>query len=291
VLPDVPKGGSFALPDWIAAEAFKVTPTGQIATSYPHAETVHSLNLKRAKRMERSLPPNPTLEELQKEVRAVTKSVALRKESEGDAQGYTPESQFLWAESKNAGKKPAILLLSKDASAPVGSKLRLELQAEMQRLADQGNVVLSMTPRPSPPGMEETKSPILGPFYMAELRTELVGKTLLGLRVDDTIRAMDALARRRDVDTKQITARAAGHMGLVLLHAAILDPRLSHISVDHALVSYRSLVEAPMPIGAPEDILPGVLQHYDLPDLVKALGTRLTWTNPRKGSEDLSAKP
>ena len=33
------------------------------------------------------------------------------------------------------------------------------------------------TPRPSPPGGEETKSPILGPFYMTELRAELVGKT------------------------------------------------------------------------------------------------------------------
>jgi hypothetical protein len=68
-----------------------------------------------------------------------------------------------------------------------------------------------------------------------------------------------------------ITAMASGHMGLVLLHAAVLDPRLSHITIDHVLTSYRSLLDAPFPIGAPEDIIPGVLLRYDIPDLTKAL--------------------
>jgi hypothetical protein len=36
-----------------------------------------------------------------------------------------------------------------------------------------------------------------------------------------------------------------------------------------------------MPIDAPEDILPGVLLHSDIPDLIKALGPRLTLTNPQ----------
>jgi hypothetical protein len=39
-----------------------------------------------------------------------------------------------------------------------------------------------------------------------------------------------------------------------------------------------------MPIDAPEDILPGVLLHYDIPDLVKTLGPRLTLTNPQPGT-------
>lgn len=71
-------------------------------------------------------------------------------------------------------------------------------------------------------------------------------------------------------------------------NAALLDPRLHHISIDHVLTSYRSLVDAPLPIGAPEDIIPGVLLHYDLPDLVRALGPRLTETDPLQGADDLS---
>jgi hypothetical protein len=68
----------------------------------------------------------------------------------------------------------------------------------------------------------------------------------------------------------------------------VLDPRLKHIAVDHVLTSYRSLIDAPMPIGAPEDVLPGVLWRYDISGLVHFLGTRLTKTNPLQGTDDLS---
>jgi hypothetical protein len=73
-----------------------------------------------------------------------------------------------------------------------------------------------------------------------------------------------------------------------LLHAAVLDHRLRHIAIDHVLTSYRSLVDAPLPIGAPEDVVPGVLLHYDIPDLVRVLGRRVTVVNPLDGPKDLS---
>jgi cephalosporin-C deacetylase-like acetyl esterase len=111
----------------------------------------------------------------------------------------------------------------------------------------------------------------------------------MGMRIDDTIRAVDYLASRPDVDAKRITAEASGHLGLVLLHAAVLDARLAHVTVDDALSSYRSLIEAPMPRDAPQDILPGVVRHYDLPELDRALGSRLTITHPLSGTDDLAA--
>jgi hypothetical protein len=88
-------------------------------------------------------------------------------------------------------------------------------------------------------------------------------------------------------DPNQITAQASGHLGLVLLHAAALDPRLKHITIDHTLESYASLLQTPMPIDAPEDILPGVLLHYDIPDLIQTLGPRLTFTDPLPGTANL----
>jgi hypothetical protein len=112
------------------------------------------------------------------------------------------------------------------------------------------------------------KAHILGPFYLLSLRADLVGRTLVGLRADDVVRAVDYLSSRGDVDPTHISAKASGHMGLVLLHAGVLDRRIRHIEVDHALTSYRSLIDAPLPTGAPEDIIPGVLLHYDIPDLV-----------------------
>ena len=132
------------------------------------------------------------------------------------------------------------------------------------------------------------KAPLLGPFYLLSLRADLVGRTLVGLRLDDAIRAVDYLASRADVDPARISAEASGHMGLVLLHAGVLDRRIRHIEVDHVLKSYQSLVDAPLPTGAPEDVIPGVLLHYDIPDLVRALGDRVKESDSLNGSDDLS---
>jgi hypothetical protein len=114
-----------------------------------------------------------------------------------------------------------------------------------------------------------------------------VGKTLLGLRVDDVIAAVNFMQGSTTGDPNQITAQASGHLGLVLLHAAALDPRLKHIAIDHSLESYAGLLHAPMPIDAPEDILPGVLLHYDIPDIIKSLGPRLTFAKPLPGTASL----
>jgi hypothetical protein len=45
-----------------------------------------------------------------------------------------------------------------------------------------------------------------------------------------------------------------------------------------------------MPLDAPQDILPGVLLKYDIPDLVRVLGSRLTATDWLPGTADLAAK-
>ena len=147
-----------------------------------------------------------------------------------------------------------------------------------------------VTPRPSPPGGEETKSPILGPFYLTELRAELVGKTLLGMRVDDVIRAVDYLATRPDVDANEHYGggeRAYGAGG-----AACGGAGFAHQACDGRSCAGElcELAGAPMPVDAPQDILPGVLLKYDVPDLVRVLGTRVTATDWLPGTADLSAK-
>ncbi|MGB3629616.1 MAG: hypothetical protein WBA18_08985 [Terracidiphilus sp.] len=185
------------------------------------------------------------------------------------------------------GKHPAVLLLV-PGSIHGASATAQASHSKFDSLAAQGNIVLAVTPRPSPAGTDDMKAPLLGPFYLLSLRADLVGKTLVGLRADDAIRAIDYLAARSDVDPAQLSAQASGHMGLVLLHAGVLDRRMRHIEVDHVLSSYRSLVDAPLPIGAPEDVIPGVLLHYDIPDLMRALGPRLKASDPLSGSDDLS---
>jgi cephalosporin-C deacetylase-like acetyl esterase len=294
-------------PTGLTKDALQVTPTGQVLTSYPKSETVFSLNKKRAARFVPASPPVLTTGRLAAYIRKVTMAEAIPGASKPFAELLAAKTGPLVLPSSagpsnsdaeidlqgelsvpsGEGRHPAVLLLVPDSIRGDSPIARANL-AQFDALAAAGNVVLAITPRPSPPGTDDMKSPILGPFYLLSLRADLVGRTLLGMRIDDAIRATDYLARRADVDPNRITAVASGHMGLVLLHAAVLDSRLKHITIDHVLTSYRSLLAAPLPTGAPEDVLPSVLLRYDIPNLVQALGTRLTKTAPLQGADDLS---
>jgi cephalosporin-C deacetylase-like acetyl esterase len=298
IVPPPPALGTSpsALPSTLPKDALQVTPTGQVSTSYPGVETVQTFTLKRAQRTVRNELRVISLEEKVREVTHATikpgdsapvntESPPLESPPEGDvhvrhrftlatAPGINIQAEFY----RPADGKHPVLIVLKDSLAPSLEPSRVEEIKRFHALADAGTAVLVIAPRPSPPGNEETKASILGPFYLTELRAELVGKTLLGLRVDDVIAAVNFTSGGTTVDPNQITAQASGHLGLVLLHAAVLDPRLKHITIDHTLESYASLLHAPMPIDAPEDILPGVLLHYDIPDLIQILGPRLTFT-------------
>jgi hypothetical protein len=281
-------------------DAFQVTSTSQVATSFPNAATVFSLNKKRAARLVPVHRPLIAFAKLQEQVREATGATAEPGASKFDAGLTTANSGPLALPSEagvpllaelavpsGAGRHAAVLLLvpgSIDGADPIARANKAKFYA----LADAGNVVLALTPRPSPPGTDEMKAAILGPFYLLSLRADLVGRTLVGLRADDTIRAIDYLALRSDVDPARISAEASGHLALVLLHAAVLDRRIRPVTVGHFLASYRSLIDAPLPTGAAEDIVPGVLRHYDISDLERALAPRLKESDPLPGTADLS---
>jgi cephalosporin-C deacetylase-like acetyl esterase len=281
-------------------DVFQVTPTGQVATTYPDCATVYSLNKIRAAHLVPVHRPLIAFDQLGTAIRNVTGAEVKPGATNFDAAFLAAQSgpldfpsagnlhlQADLAVPTSPGRHPAVLMLVANSIHGTDAIARAN-QTKFNALAAQGNVVLALTPRPSPPGTDDMKAPLLGPFYLLSLRADLVGRTLVGLRADDVIRAVDFLAARSDVDPAHISAEAGGHMGLVLLHAGVLDRRLRHIEVDHVLTSYRSLVDAPVPTGAPEDVIPGVLLHYDIPDLVRALGMRLKESNPLTGVDDLS---
>jgi cephalosporin-C deacetylase-like acetyl esterase len=302
--PFVPAGNGpragMALIANIPKDAFQVTTTGQVATSFPGCATVFTLNKKHAARIVPAHRPDIAFAALGSMIRDATGAVAKPGATKFEMDLLTAKSGPIAFPSEGgldlgadlavptgAGRHPAVLLVIPNSIHGTDPIARAN-QAKFDALAAQGNLVLAITPRPSPPGTDEMKAPVLGPFYLLSLRADLVGRTLVGLRTDDVIRAMDYLSSRADVDPARISAQASGHMGLVLLHAGVLDRRIRLIQVDHVLTSYRSLLDAPLPTGAPEDVIPGVLLHYDIPDLERALKPRLTESDPLNGTDDLS---
>ena len=62
-----------------------------------------------------------------------------------------------------------------------------------------------------------------------------------------------------------------------LLYAAAMDERISKVALEGMLVSYQTIIDQRIHRQVFEDVVPGVLRSYDLPDLVSALAPRPVW--------------
>ena len=64
---------------------------------------------------------------------------------------------------------------------------------------------------------------------------------------------------------------------MVLLHAAVVEPRLQGLFLERLLESYESVVTHKIHRGVFESVVPGVLKAYDVPDLLAAVAPRPVW--------------
>ena len=247
------------------------TPTGQVSTSLG-GETIESINRKRAESIVRMKPAN---------LASVIRTAAAVTAQPGAAPEVTVVQDRITLHSEpgidlagmvvvphSGGRHPAALFMD---SAPIETAAA---SPEFMRLSNSGHVILILQPRGTPGSDKPVQSPYLGPMNLISLRAMLVGKTLVGMRVDDTIRAINWLASRPDVDSSSITVYGDGPLGVVALHAAVLDPRITGVVVENTLASYRLALDAPLHRNLADVIVPGVLRQYDLNDLVAAIHPR-----------------
>jgi cephalosporin-C deacetylase-like acetyl esterase len=174
----------------------------------------------------------------------------------------------------SAGRKPAVLLLAD--KPPYFQAPTTEWLAG--RMVKAGRVVLEMETRGSVP--EEADRPFLGD-WLANYRANQIGRNLPAMRAHDILRGVDLLAARNDVDPASIHAVARGVKGIWLLLAAATDTRIGKIWLDRTPYSLRLALENSMNTGLFDAVIPGFVLHWDLDDLVKAMGNRpVLWTDP-----------
>ncbi len=256
------------------------TPTGQVSTSLG-GETVASMYQARIPSSRLPVPPS-----LRDEIRALTGVTAnptgpsrAKVISTEQREGYRVETIALQSE----GAEVAGLISIPASSGRKAAVLMLNPQpGDFDRLAKSGRIVMVLQPRPSPPGTEGAKSPYLGAFNLLSLRAFLVGKTILGMRVEDALHAVDWLSARAGVDPSAITAYGNGPMGAVILHAAALDSRIRRVVVENTLTSYRMILKQPLHRNVSEVLIPGVLRKYDMGELLLSISPRpVTVINPQ----------
>jgi cephalosporin-C deacetylase-like acetyl esterase len=160
----------------------------------------------------------------------------------------------------------------------------------LDEILSQGNAICAInlrgitlsTPRP----------PSGGPvFYRGmELKerfawTNLVlGSPVIGQRVWDILRCLDHLKTRPDVDGSQIRILGRGPAGLAALMAGALDESVRSVLLDRTLATYTSIVDAEEYDLALDWFVPGILQHFDIPDIAAAIYPRPVWiTNALDG--------
>jgi cephalosporin-C deacetylase-like acetyl esterase len=172
------------------------------------------------------------------------------------------------------GKKPAALVLSG------GNMFNLMSTAVIaEHMAKAGRVVLELEPRGGSK-LEFNEGPFVGD-YDTDVQANLIGLNLPAMRAHDILRGVDLLAARPDVDANSIRATARGVAGVWLLLAAAVDPRIGKIWIDHTPYSLHAALDHSMAADLWDAVIPDFVLHWDLNNLVKAMGDRqVMWTDP-----------
>jgi len=266
-------------------EELRCTPTGQVSTSLG-GESVFTLNQKRLERLKanRRTTPAELPRKVQELIHYEPSSTSLQVRAYGtiSRSGYhieklTYESEpgitipsLLFVPDGGHSKKAAVLMVSGDgkaASAP-----------EAERLVTSGMVVLSIDAR----GFGETANPDVTSMefghyfgdYKDAMTALLIGKTMVGMRALDITRGVDLLSARQGIDRDKIYVYGQKGGSVPALYAAVLDRRIRKLVLEDMLLSYDSVVENKIHRQIFENVVPGALKFYDLPDLVATLAPR-----------------
>jgi cephalosporin-C deacetylase-like acetyl esterase len=111
--------------------------------------------------------------------------------------------------------------------------------------------------------------------------TLMLGRPMLGGYVRDALAACAYLRSRADVDPARCWIVGQGTMGVVALLALALEPAARGGIVQTALTDYRSVVENDQYNTPFRIFAPGILKHFDLPDVARLVAPRpLLLVNP-----------
>ena len=151
-------------------------------------------------------------------------------------------------------------------------------EGKAEGMAAAGHVVLELEPRDSPAGNDHR--PYLG-NWQTNARVDAIGGSLPAMRAHDLLRGVDYLLTRKEVAPGSVIASGRDVRGIWLLLAAAVDPRIESVWVDRTPQSLASALDGPLAASIFEATIRGFLLHWDLQDLVKAMGPRkVLWTDP-----------
>jgi hypothetical protein len=145
---------------------------------------------------------------------------------------------------------------------------------DIYALAAAGNTVLAVDPR----GMGESYRPAgrtgYRQSYQISARAILLNRNLVEMQAADLVAAAGYLRSRPEAAGKRIALYAKGAVGPAAIVAAAMEERIGELVLERSIVSYMDVVSAKIHEGLDQAIVPGILAHADLPDMLQLLGGR-----------------
>jgi len=178
---------------------------------------------------------------------------------------------------------PAILFVNEAGKQADGMEFGL-----YERLARQGKLVVAVDVR----GVGETRPPHdnvrAGEFsHLFDVETAMsymawfMDESLFGMRVHDTVRSVDYLLSRADVNKADWKLAGKGAGALWVLYAAALDSRIQDATCERGLISYTALARTDRYLHNASIFVRDVLKHFDVPQVAASIaGRRLTLVAP-----------
>lgn len=159
---------------------------------------------------------------------------------------------------------------------PSGKIAAVTENSEMEQFVKNGFTVLApdlIGVGEMGPGIFKGDSNISLVSYNMWFTSLVIDKSIVGIRASDVVRLTRILKKRKNV--KEVYGIARKEMAPVLLYAAAFDKGIVGIALLDAYSSYESMVmnEFYCPCFV-QNLVPGALTAYDLPDLAASLAPR-----------------
>ncbi|MGC1784423.1 MAG: acetylxylan esterase [Acidobacteriaceae bacterium] len=292
-------------------EALNATTTGQVSSSFPNGRSVVQLNSDRAKQLlpasyfsGNAADSSGAREQVRSQLtdllalpsqkpplnaQTLSSNIERKRKIEEIQFESEPGVRILgWfvAPQDGAATHPCVLYISNGYADEAVAE-----PSPFDAIVSRGYAVCAIAVRGT--GVSTPRPPKGGPvFYHQAISLEerfawanlVLGKCVIGQRVWDVLRTLDYLVSRPDVNASQIRLIGQEEAGLAALMAAVLDQRARSVLLTRPLVSYMSVVESTNYSLALDWFVPGILRHFDIPDLSAAVYPRPVWIVNAQGA-------
>lgn len=273
-----------------SASELQVTTTGQLQSAIPQERNLVTRNLAQfenlgAARFNFSTQPVAVI---RSKVASLAGVNVTKRNVQVENKGTFTESRMVYTREilRKDGEPPLPILIAYPSGDPVKimiwctdeGKSKLVNNDTVLTLLSQQNLVILCDVR----GTGETADKAIyndPKYYNREYRNAMLalhnGRSLVGQRATDILTLIDRIKSTGSLAGLPVTLKASGIVTLPALHAALMEPSIQNLDLSGGIRSWKEVLDHPAYRDWYSYVIPGALQFYDLPDLVKWLSPRI----------------